>query len=55
METGNDVIADESTALSGWRRRWLMAAEAVLVLVILGLLLAIWMPALVGARPGAMP
>jgi hypothetical protein len=34
------------------RHRWLLAAEIVLVLVILGLLLAIWMPALVGARPG---
>jgi hypothetical protein len=40
-------------------RRWsagriaLLAAEALLVLVIIGLLLAIWMPAIIGAHPGS--
>jgi hypothetical protein len=31
----------------------LIAFEVILIIAILGLLLAIWMPALVGARPGA--
>jgi hypothetical protein len=38
----------------GWFRRLsLLAVEVLLVLAILGLLAAIWMPALIGARPGS--
>jgi hypothetical protein len=32
----------------------LIACEVLLVIAILGLLFAIWMPALFGARPGAI-
>jgi len=34
------------------RRRLILAAEVALVFLILALLVAVWMPALVGARPG---
>lgn len=45
----------ENTATS-WRgtlKRWLIVAvQILLVLVILALLLAMWMPALIGPHPG---
>lgn len=40
---------------SPWPRRLLIAAEVLLVLVIVGLLIATWLPAFIGARPGALP
>ncbi|HEV8379200.1 MAG TPA: hypothetical protein VGP99_10150 [Tepidisphaeraceae bacterium] len=40
---------------SVWKRRLLIAAEVVLVLVIVGLLIATWLPAFIGARPGVNP
>jgi len=40
---------------SVWKRRWLIAAEVLLVLIIVGLLIATWLPAFIGARPGINP
>ena len=40
---------------SVWKRRWLIAAEVLLVLVIVALLIATWLPAFIGARPGVNP
>jgi hypothetical protein len=37
------------------KRAWLRIAEVAMVLVILALLAAIWLPAWIGARPGAEP
>ena len=43
------------TQPSLWKRRLLIAAEVLLVLVIVGLLIATWLPAFIGARPGINP
>ena len=43
------------TPPSLWPRRLLIAAEVLLVLIIVGLLIATWLPAFIGARPGALP
>ena len=43
------------TEKSVWKRRLLIAAEVALVLVIVGLLIATWLPAFIGARPGVNP
>jgi hypothetical protein len=40
---------------SVWKQRWLIAAEVLLVLIIVGLLIATWLPAFIGARPGINP
>ena len=40
---------------SVWKRRWMIAAEVALVLVIVALLIFTWLPAFIGARPGATP
>ena len=40
---------------SPWPRRLLIVAEVLLVLVIVGLLIATWLPAFIGARPGPLP
>jgi len=40
---------------SAWRNRLLIAAEVLLVLIIVGLLIATWLPAFIGARPGISP
>ena len=40
---------------SVWKRRWMIIAEVVLVLVIIALLIATWLPAFIGARPGVNP
>ncbi len=45
----------DSPAQSVWKRRWIIAAEVALVLVIVGLLIATWLPAFIGARPGVNP
>jgi hypothetical protein len=42
-------------ARSVWKRRWMIVAEVLLVLVIVGLLIATWLPALIGARSGLNP
>ncbi|HEV8607080.1 MAG TPA: hypothetical protein VGQ99_17195 [Tepidisphaeraceae bacterium] len=38
-----------------WKRRLILAAEVVLVMVIVALLIFTWLPAFIGARPGAGP
>ena len=43
------------TQPSLWKRRLLIAAEVLLVLVIVGLLIATWLPAFIGARAGVNP
>jgi len=40
---------------SAWKRRLIIAAEVALVLVIVGLLIATWLPAFIGARSGGNP
>jgi len=40
---------------SPWPRRLLIAAEVLLVLIIVGLLIATWLPAFIGARAGPLP
>lgn len=40
---------------SAWKRRLLIAAEVLLILVIVGLLIATWLPAFIGARAGVNP
>ena len=36
-------------------RALIMAAEVVLILIIIGLLIAIWLPAWIGSHPGVTP
>ena len=43
---------NQSARRSGWRGFWLIVAEVLLLLVIIGLLIATWLPAIIGARPG---
>jgi len=45
----------EAPRTSVWKRRWIIAAEVLLVLIIVGLLIATWLPAFIGARPGFNP
>ena len=45
----------DSPVESVWKRRLIIAAEVVLVLIIVGLLIATWLPAFIGARPGVNP
>jgi hypothetical protein len=45
----------EAQATSIWKRRLLIATEILLVLIIVGLLIATWLPAFIGARPGITP
>lgn len=40
---------------SKWTRRFLLAAEVALILTILGLLIAFWLPVWIGAHPGMGP
>ena len=40
---------------SPWKRRFLIAAEVLLVLIIVGLLIATWLPPFIGARSGVNP
>jgi hypothetical protein len=47
--------AADAQASSVWKRRLLIAAEVLLVLIIVGLLIATWLPAFIGARPGITP
>ena len=59
MERTNLMADDQSnlpqSAPPIWRRRLLIAAEVLLVLIIVGLLIATWLPAFIGARPGIGP
>jgi hypothetical protein len=48
-------IEEQPKADSVWKRRWLIAAEVALVIIIVGLLVLTWLPAFIGARPGVMP
>ena len=48
-------ISTEQPVPSVWKRRWIIVAEVLLVLVIVGLLIATWLPAFIGARPGVSP
>ena len=47
--------AADTYSPSPGRRGWSIAAGALLVLVILGLLAAMWMPAVVGVGPPGRP
>jgi len=49
------AAAADDPALAPARRGWSVVAGIVLVLVILGLLAAMWMPALVGVQPPGPP
>ena len=40
------------TPTRGWKRFWSVAAEVLLVLVIVGLLVATWLPAILDKNPG---
>ncbi len=60
MERTNVMAGEQPNSLpqtqpSPWKRRLLIAAEVLLVLVIVGLLIATWLPAFIGARPGVNP
>jgi hypothetical protein len=61
MERANIMNDDKAISIeqmkppSVWKRRWLIAAEVLLVLVIVGLLIATWLPAFIGARSGVNP
>jgi len=55
LMSDDQSIAPPQTPPSLWRRRLLIAAEVLLVLVIIGLLIATWLPAFIGARPGVTP
>ncbi len=48
-------IAEPKPVDSVLQRRLILAAEVVLVLVIVALLIFTWLPAFIGARPGAAP
>ena len=48
-------IADPKPVDSLLKRRLILAAEVVLVLVIVALLIFTWLPAFIGARPGVVP
>jgi hypothetical protein len=55
-----NLMSDDQSNLpqiqpSVWRKRLLIAAEVLLVLIIVGLLIATWLPAFIGARPGVAP
>jgi len=47
--------APQAPAPCVWKRRLVIAAEVLLVLIIVGLLIATWLPAFIGARPGVNP
>ncbi|HEV8290288.1 MAG TPA: hypothetical protein VGP94_00125 [Tepidisphaeraceae bacterium] len=49
----NSVVSPSEKSV--WKRRLLIVAEVLLVLVIVGLLIATWLPAFIGARPGINP
>ena len=55
MTDENSISVEQMKPPSAWKRRWLIAAEVVLVLVIVGLLIATWLPAFIGARSGVNP
>ncbi len=58
MTNDEGSISEQRTDLqvqSVWKRRLIIVAEVVLVLVIVGLLIATWLPAFIGARPGGNP
>ena len=55
MTNDETPIPAEQPARSVWKRRWMIAAEVLLVLVIVGLLIATWLPAFIGARSGLSP
>jgi len=50
MEQQSPDLSESPAAPSRWRRGLLIAAEVMLVLVILALLVANWVPILIGAR-----
>ena len=53
--TNDQTNSTPQSDKSVWKRRLLIAAEVLLVLVIVGLLIATWLPAFIGARPGVTP
>jgi len=55
MTNDEGSIQTEQPVRSVWKRRWMIVAEVLLVLVIVGLLIATWLPAFIGARPGMSP
>jgi hypothetical protein len=54
-ERENVVEKSPAEGRSVMKRRLLIVAEVVLVLVIVGLLMLTWLPAFIGPRPGVMP
>lgn len=50
MEQQSPDLLETPATPSRWRRGMLIAAEVMLVLVILALLVANWVPILIGAR-----
>jgi len=55
MNDDKNISMEQMKPPSVWKRRWLIVAEVLLVLVIVGLLIATWLPAFIGARPGVNP